>query len=111
MPTSRQPTNCSPPATHPRYCPSPASANVRCSPVRSIARRANSIGLTRMVREMVGWRSWALMLAMLVAFVGQVRAEDDVLQRVYAGVQERIHAEFEYNLAGVTRQLLRSGAP
>jgi hypothetical protein len=64
-----------------------------------------------MVREVVGWFGRVLILAMPIAFMGQARAEDDVLRRVYAGVQERIHAEYEYNLAGVTRQLLRSGAP
>jgi hypothetical protein len=38
-------------------------------------------------------------------------AQEDVLRRVYAAIEERTQAEFEYNMAGITRQLLRSGAP
>ena len=34
-----------------------------------------------------------------------------MLQRAYAAVEERTQAEYEFNMAGITRQLLRSGAP
>jgi len=34
-----------------------------------------------------------------------------VLRRVYAAVEERTQAEFEFKMAGITRQLLSSGAP
>ena len=30
---------------------------------------------------------------------------------MYAAVEERTHAEYEFRMAGITRQLLRSGAP
>jgi len=41
----------------------------------------------------------------------QFRAEDDAVQRVYAAMQPRIQAEYEFHLAGVARQVLRSGTP
>src|SRR3954469_11359549 len=47
MRTSRAPTRCSRPATRRRCCPSLVSVSAHCSPVRSIERRANSIGRSR----------------------------------------------------------------
>ena len=34
-----------------------------------------------------------------------------MLRRAYAAMEERTQAEFEFNMAGITRQLLGSGAP
>jgi hypothetical protein len=53
-----------------------------------------------------------VMVSLLLAVAGQARAqEDDVLRRVYAAVEERTLAEFEYTMAGITRDLLRLGRP
>ncbi|MEA2982491.1 MAG: hypothetical protein QOF91_1721 [Alphaproteobacteria bacterium] len=61
---------------------------------------------------MFGRLAWALMFPVLLAAAGQARAQEDVLlQRFYASVAERTQAEYEFNMAGITRQLLRSGAP
>ena len=51
------------------------------------------------------------MILILLAAAGQARAQDDVLRRAYAAVEERTQAEYEFNMAGITRQMLRSGAP
>jgi hypothetical protein len=64
-----------------------------------------------MAHEMARRLARTLLFSILLAAAGEVRAQDDVLRRVYAAVEERTLAEFEYNLAGITRQLLRSGAP
>jgi hypothetical protein len=53
----------------------------------------------------------ALMFLLLLAAASQARAQDDVVQRVYAAMEPRIRAEYEFHLAGVARQVLRSGAP
>ena len=52
----------------------------------------------------------ALTFLILLA-AGQVRAQDDVTLRAYAAVEERTQAEYEFHMAGITRQLLLSGAP
>jgi hypothetical protein len=41
----------------------------------------------------------------------QDRTQDDAVQRVYSAMQPRIRAEYEFHLAGVVRQVLRSGTP
>jgi hypothetical protein len=48
---------------------------------------------------------------LLLAAASQARAQDDVVQRVYAAMEPRIRAEYEFHLAGVARQVLASGAP
>ena len=61
----------------------------------------------------------ALIVLLLVAAASQVRAQDlardraddETVQRVYAAMQPRIQAEYEFHLAGVARQVLRSGTP
>src|SRR5947208_16213350 len=53
----------------------------------------------------------ALMFLLLLAAASQVRAQDDAVQRVYAALEPRIRAEYEFHLAGVARQVLGSGAP
>jgi hypothetical protein len=50
-------------------------------------------------------------LLVLILGAGVASAQDELVQRIYAGMEARIHAEYEFNLAGVTRQLLGSGAP
>jgi hypothetical protein len=60
---------------------------------------------------MAGGAGRGLMLAILLAWAGQACAQDAALQRAYAAVAERTHAEYEFNMAGITRQMLRSGAP
>jgi hypothetical protein len=42
---------------------------------------------------------------------GVARAQEELVQRIYASMEPRIHAEYEFNLAGVTRHVLGSGAP
>lgn len=64
-----------------------------------------------MVLEMARAVGRALLFAILLAVAGGARAQGDVLRRIYAAVEERTQAEYEYNMAGITRQLLRSGAP
>src|SRR2546423_14523346 len=53
----------------------------------------------------------ALMFLLLLAAASQARAQDDAVQRVYAAMEPRIRAEYEFHLAGVARQVLGSGAP
>lgn len=50
-----------------------------------------------------------LILAAMLAAAGQARAQDEAVQRAYAAIAERTQAEYEYNMAGITRQLLRAG--
>jgi hypothetical protein len=65
-----------------------------------------------MARKMAGRLARALLFSILLAAAGQVRAQDDeVVRRIYAAVAERTQAEYEFNMAGITRQLLSSGAP
>lgn len=64
-----------------------------------------------MVLEMARAYAGTLILSMLLAAASQARAQDDVLRRVYSAVEERTLAEFEYNMAGITRELLRLGRP
>ena len=58
---------------------------------------------------------WALMFLLLLAAASQTRAQDradnESVQRVYSAMQPRIQAEYEFHLAGVARQVLRSGTP
>jgi hypothetical protein len=51
-----------------------------------------------------------MFLVLLVA-AGPARAQDDILQRTYAAVEQRTQAEYEFAIGGIARQLLRSGAP
>jgi hypothetical protein len=51
-----------------------------------------------------------LVLILLGAAVARAQ-QDELVQRIYASMEARIHAEYEFNLAGVTRELLGSGAP
>ena len=51
------------------------------------------------------------MFSMVLAAAGQAWGQDGVLRRMYAAAEERTHAEYEFRMAGITRQLLRSGAP
>jgi hypothetical protein len=51
----------------------------------------------------------ALLSLILLACGWQARAQDDVLRRVYAAIEERTQAEYEFNMAGITRELLRTG--
>ena len=65
---------------------------------------------------MAGRLAWALMVAILLAAAGQARAQDRepddaLLLRFYASVKERTHTEYEFIMAGITRQVLGSGAP
>jgi hypothetical protein len=61
----------------------------------------------------------ALIFLLLLAAASQTRAQDraqdadqaEAVQRVYAAMQPRIQAEYEFHLAGVARQVLRSGTP
>ena len=64
-----------------------------------------------MVLEMARGFGRVLMFSILLAAAGQARAQDDVLRRMYAALEERIHAEYEFKMAGITQQLLLSGAP
>jgi hypothetical protein len=52
----------------------------------------------------------ALAFLILLAALGQARAQDDAVQRIYAAVEKRIQAEYEFNVAGVTRGMSGSGA-
>jgi hypothetical protein len=61
-------------------------------------------------------RASALTFLILIAVAGpagaqDVRSQDDALRLAYAAMEERTQAEYEYNMAGLTQQLLRSGAP
>jgi hypothetical protein len=51
-----------------------------------------------------------LLLIILLASVGQARAQSDAMHRAYAAVEQRTLAEYEFNMAGITRQMLSSGA-
>ena len=51
------------------------------------------------------------MLFVLFAAAGQAAAQDETVQRVYAAMEPRIRAEYEFHLAGIARQVLSSGAP
>ena len=53
----------------------------------------------------------ALMFLLLLAAASQARAQDDAVQRIYAAMEPRIRAEYEFHLAGVARQVLGTGAP
>jgi hypothetical protein len=61
----------------------------------------------------------ALTFVVLVVAAAPARAEDrtqspeqdDAVQRVYAMIEARIHAEFDFQMRGMTQQLLSSGAP
>ena len=53
----------------------------------------------------------ALMFLLLLAAASQARAQDDAVQRIYAAMEPRIRAEYEFHLAGVARQVLASGTP
>jgi hypothetical protein len=65
----------------------------------------------RMVREMTRCLAQMLMFLILLSIAGPVRAQDDdVARRAYAAVEDRTHAEYEYNMAGITRQMLKMGA-
>src|SRR5882757_4848167 len=48
---------------------------------------------------------------LLLAAASQARGQDDAVERVYAAMEPRIRAEYEFHLAGVARQVLGSGAP
>ena len=53
-----------------------------------------------------------LLIAVFLLGAGAVRAQDDnALLRIYAGLEGRIRAEYEYNLSGVTRQAIDAGVP
>jgi hypothetical protein len=65
-----------------------------------------------MALEIAGKLVRTLLFSILLSAAGQARADDDeVARRVYAAVAERTQAEYEFNMAGITRQLLGSGAP
>lgn len=64
-----------------------------------------------MAHEMARRLAWTLLASILLVAAGEACAQDDVLRRVYAAVEERTQAEFEYKMAGITRQLLGAGAP
>ena len=61
----------------------------------------------------------ALIVLLLLAAAGQTRAQDQIkdraddetVRRAYAAIQPRIQAEYEFHLAGMARQVLRSGTP
>lgn len=53
----------------------------------------------------------ALMFLLLLAVASQARAQDDAVHRIYAAMEPRIRAEYEFHLAGVARQVLASGTP
>jgi len=55
--------------------------------------------------------AWTLLVSILLAVAGEAGAQDDVLRRAYAAMEERTQAEFEYKMAGITSQLLGAGAP
>src|SRR4051812_47496426 len=111
MPTSRQPMKSLPPAMPPRCCRSLASASARCSLDRCTARRESSTGPSRMAREMARCFARTLLISILLAAAGEACGQADVLRRAYAAIEERTQAEFEFKMAGITRQLLGSGAP
>jgi hypothetical protein len=52
-----------------------------------------------------------LLFLVLLVPAGPVLAQEDILQRTYAAVEQRTHAEYEFAIGGIARQLLRSGAP
>jgi hypothetical protein len=65
----------------------------------------------RIGRKVRAKKRWALIVLILLG-AGAARAQDgDLVQHIYAEVQDRIRAEYEFNLAEVTRQVLRSGQP
>jgi hypothetical protein len=64
-----------------------------------------------MVLEMARRFAQALVVSIVLTAASQASAQGDVLRRVYAAVEERTVAEFEYNMAGITRELLRLGRP
>jgi hypothetical protein len=53
----------------------------------------------------------AIVVLLLLAATGPARAQDDALRRIYAALERRTQAEYEFNVAGASRQLLMSGAP
>jgi len=64
-----------------------------------------------MAHEMAHCFARTLLVSILLAAAGEACAQDDVLRRAYAAIEERTQAEFEFKMAGITRQLLGSGAP
>lgn len=46
----------------------------------------------------------------LLASVAPARAQNDALHRAYEAVKERTLTEYEFNMAGITRQMLSQGA-
>jgi len=78
------------------------------------------LGLCAQFQELTGLRmKRALMVLLLLAAASQAhaqdqikdRADDEAVRRVYLAMQPRIQAEYEFHLAGVARQVLRSGTP
>ncbi len=64
-----------------------------------------------MAHEMAHCFARTLLVSVLLAAAGEAWAQDDVLRRAYAAIEERTQADFEFKMAGITRQLLGSGAP
>ena len=58
----------------------------------------------------LGWSGRAIILILLAA-AGMAHAQDNMLQGIYAGLQDNIRNEYEFHLTQAMRQLLGSGAP
>jgi hypothetical protein len=54
-------------------------------------------------------RAWTILI--LLAAAGMAHAQDNMLEGIYAGLQDNIRNEYEFHLTQAMRQLLASGAP
>src|SRR5690242_15310361 len=90
---------------------SPASASARYSLGRCTARRGNSTGRSRMVRECSSRLLRAAIMLVLLAPAATALAQIDKMQMIYAGLADNIRKEYQLHVNQAVRQLIVSNAP